>query len=335
LGYRLRARRDVRCASTSQTPIKEHAVTDATTAPDTREPSFRARPTARATGDGGQLLASAVSINVIFSAASGVVLIAGAPMLSNPIGADGWLLATVGVGLVGFGALLVWLLAAPRRLAVGARFVLVADVAWVLGAVVLLAGFPGLLAPAGRVGLTVVSGVVAVIAVAQVVGLRRRGHGPVTATSPVQLRVERTVPVPVGRVWEAISDAGDYGRFAPGIAHTAIVEGEREGMVRVCRDDQGAEWSETCTLWEEGHRYRMSVDVSSYPAHYRMLLHEFAQIWTLEPVPGGTRIQLAFDGAVKLGVLGRGAVRMLGRRPRLEAILDNYERELTGATQTG
>jgi hypothetical protein len=43
------------------------------------------------------------------------------------------------------------------------------------------------------------------------------------------------------------------------------------------------------------------VDVSSYPAHYRMLLHEFAQTWTLEPVPGGTRIRLAFDGAVKLG----------------------------------
>lgn len=311
-------------------------MTDATTAPDTREPSLRARPTARATGDGGRLLASAVSVNGIFSAASGVVLIAGAPMLRSPIGADGWLLATVGVGLVGFAVLLVWLLAAPRRLAVGAGSVLVADVAWVLGAVVLLAGFPGLLAPAGRVGLAVVSGVVAAIAVAQAVGLRRRGHGPVTgATSPVQLRVERTVPVPMGRVWEAISDAGDYGRFAPGIAHTAIVEGEREGMVRVCRDDQGAEWSETCTLWEEGHRYRMSVDVSSYPAHYRMLLHEFAQVWTLEPVPGGTRIRLAFDGAVKLGVLGRGAVRVLGRRRRLEAILDNYERELAGATQTG
>ena len=78
----------------------------------------------------------------------------------------------------------------------------------------------------------------------------------------------------------------------------------------------------------------MTVDVSSYPAPYRMLLHELAQSWTLEPVPGGTRIRLAFDGAVKLGMLGRGAVRMLGRRRRLEAILDNYERELTAATRT-
>jgi hypothetical protein len=335
LGYRHRARRAVRWASTSQTAIKEHAVTDATTAPDTREPSSRPETTARATGDGGRLLASAVSINAIFSSVSGVVLLASVPMLSGPIGVAGWILAAVGVGLVGFAVLLVWLSAAPRRLAVGAPYVLVADVAWVLGAVVLLAGFPELLAPAGRVGLAAVSAVVAAIAVGQAVGLRRRGHGPMTATSPVHLRFERIVAAPVERVWEAISDAGDYGRFAPGIAHTAIVDGEREGMVRVCRDDQGAEWSETCTLWEEGHRYRMSVDVSSYPAHYRMLLHEFAQSWTLEPVPGGTRIQLAFDGAAKLGLLGRGAVRMLGRKGRLEAILDNYERELTGAAQTG
>jgi uncharacterized protein YndB with AHSA1/START domain len=150
-----------------------------------------------------------------------------------------------------------------------------------------------------------------------------------TATSPVHLRVERFVAVPMERVWRAIADAGDYGRFAPGIAATSIVAGEGEGMVRVCRDDQGGEWAETCTLWEDGHRYRMTVDVSTYPAHYRLLLHEFAQTWTLETVPNGTRIQLTFDGAVKLGALGRAAVRMLGRQRRLEAILDNYERELT------
>lgn len=310
-------------------------MTDATTDPGTLRSSARPNTALSAAGDGGRLLATAVSCNAIFSAVSGVMLIVAAPMLSGPVGVPGWILATVGVGLVGFAVLLAWLLAVPRRLAVGARFVLVADVTWVLGAVVLLAGFPGLMAPAGRLGLGAVSAVVAAIAVGQAVGLRRRGHAPMTATSPVQLRVERIVGVSVERVWEAISDAGDYGRFAPGIAHTSIVAGKREGMVRVCRDDQGGEWVETCTLWEEGHRYRMTVDVSSYPAYYRLLLHEFAQTWTLEPVPSGTRIQLAFDGAVKLGVLGRAAALMLGRQRRLDAILDNYERELTTAAHTG
>jgi uncharacterized protein YndB with AHSA1/START domain len=213
--------------------------------------------------------------------------------------------------------------------------VVAADVAWVLAAAVLLVGNPNLLAPAGQVSLAVVSVVVAVLAAAQAVGLRRRGTGPMTAASPVHLQVERIVSAPPEQVWAAISDAGDYGRFAPGIAHTVIVSGEQEGMVRVCRDDQGGEWAETCTLWEDGHRYRMTVDVSSYPTYYRWLLEEFAQTWTVEPAPDGTRLRVAFDGAVKLGVFGRAAVRMLGRQRRLDAILDNYERELTGAAGTG
>lgn len=310
-------------------------MSDTTTDPDARAPRAQSGTTPHAAGDGGSLLASAISHNALFSALSGIVLLAAAPVLSSPIGVAAWILATVGVGLVGFAGVLVWLLAAPPRLAIGAPFVLAADVAWVLGAVVLLAGFPRLLAPAGQVGLGAVSMVVAAIAVGQAVGLRRRGDEPMTASTPVRLRVERVVDVPVDRVWEAISDAGEYGRFAPGIAHTAVVAGEAEGMVRVCRDDRGSEWAETCTLWEEGHRYRMSVDVSSYPAHYRLMLPEFAQTWTLEPVPTGTRIQLAFDGAVRFGVLGRALVRMLGRQGRLEAILDNYERDLTAAAHVG
>jgi hypothetical protein len=308
-------------------------VTDAITDAARREQDARAS-TASSTGDGGRLLASAVSYNALFSAISGVTLSAGAPLLSDPIGLSPWILVTLGSGLVGFAALLLLLLADARRLARGAPFVVAADVAWVLAAAVLLVGIPNLLAPAGQVSLAVVSVVVAVLATAQTVGLRRRGTGPMTTTSPVHLQVERIVSAPPEQVWVAISDAGDYGRFAPGIAHTVIVSGEQEGMVRVCRDDQGGEWAETCTLWEDGHRYRMTVDVSSYPAYYRWLLEEFAQTWTVEPAPIGTRLRVAFDGAVKLGVFGRAAVRMLGRQRRLDAILDNYERELTGAAGT-
>lgn len=103
-------------------------------------------------------------------------------------------------------------------------------------------------------------------------------------------------------------------------------------MVRVCRDDQGGEWAETCTLWDDGHRYRMDVDVDSYPAYYRMLLAAFSQTWTVEPAADGTHVRLEFDGRVKLGIIGRAAARLLGNPRRLETILDNYERELTGAT---
>jgi hypothetical protein len=130
-------------------------------------------------------------------------------------------------------------------------------------------------------------------------------------------------------VWDAIADAGGYAEFADGIAATEIVSGEHEGMVRVCTDERGGQWGETCTLWEQGRRYRMTVDVASYPPVYRALLHEFAQTWELQPVPGGTRVTLQFDAAVKLGVIGRLALKAMGRGQRLERILDAYQQHLT------
>jgi uncharacterized protein YndB with AHSA1/START domain len=280
-------------------------------------------------GDGGTTLASAISVNAVFSAVSGLVLLAGAPLLAGWVEVNGRLLAGIGTGLLVFAGLLVWLLAEPPRLAAGAWWVLGADLAWVVSAAMLLAVAPSLLSASGRYALVAVTVVVAIIVGWQVVGARRRGSGHMDGTSPITLRVERTIAASPDQVWDAVSDAGDYARFAPGIADTRIVTGQGEGMVRVCRDDQGGEWAETCTLWDEGHRYRMDVDVDSYPAYYRMLLSEFAQTWTLEPARDGTHVRLDFDGSVKLGIIGRAAARLLGNPRRLEAILDGYERELT------
>jgi uncharacterized protein YndB with AHSA1/START domain len=292
-------------------------------------------PTSPAPGDQGRLLATAVSWNAVFSGTSGVTLLAGGALLAGPLGVHGGLLALVGVGLVGFAVTLVWLLAVPRRLRPGARWVIGADLAWIAGAAALLSAWPDVLTATGRGALGAATAVVAVLAVAQAVGLRRHGPGPTTGVSPVSLGVERTLSAPADRVWDAVADAGGYARFAPGIAATAIIAGSGDGMVRTCTDDHGGAWSETCTLWEEGHRYRMTVDVSSYPAYYRMLLHQFAQTWTVTPTDDGTRLTLSFDGAVKLGVVGRLAARILGRRRRLEAILDGYEDELAACQPAG
>ena len=298
-------------------------------APDHLEPRSIA-----SNGDGGRTLANAVSFNAAFSASSGLTLLAGAAMLRGWFGVAGWLLAAIGVGLIVFACLLVWLLAEPPRLAVGARWVLAADLAWIAGAIVLLSVTPTLLSPAGSGALAAVTVVVALSVGAQVVGLRRRGSGPMDPTSPILLRFERTIAASPDQVWDAVADAGDYARFAPGIVDTRIVAGQGEGMQRVCRDDKGGEWAETCTLWDPGRRYRMAVDVSSYPIYYRMLLAEFAQTWTLEPVTDGTHVRLDFDGRVKLGLIGRGVARLLGNSRRFEAILDNYERELTKEAPT-
>jgi uncharacterized protein YndB with AHSA1/START domain len=277
------------------------------------------------------LLPTAMSINALFSAATGVVLLAGGWTLDGPLGVPTWILAGVGAALVAFSGTLLWLLATPRHLRKGARLVVAADLAWVAAAGVILILTPSVLSPVGRWVLADLSAVVAAIAVAQAVGLRRLGPDPVTGAAPVSLLVQRTIDAPADQVWAAVADAGGYHRFATGITDTTVDGPTGEGMIRVCTDDRGGQWAERCTLWEEGLRYRMTVDTSSYPAHYRMLLQEFAQTWTIQPTPDGTRVTLAFDGSVKLGIIGRLAIRILGNPRRLGGILEAYDRELTAA----
>ncbi len=304
--------------------------------PPTAIPSAT-RPSATAPSTASSLLPIAMSINVLFSATTGVVMLAGGWVLEDLLGVHASVLAGLGAALAVFAAGLVWLLANPQHLKVGARLVVAADIGWVVAASVILLGFPAVLAPAGQVALAMVSVVVAALATAQTIGLRRLGPGPVTGAIPVSLQVQRTIAAPLARVWAAVADAGDYDRFAAGITDTTVEGDSGTGMVRVCTDDRGAQWSERCTLWEEGRRYRMTVDTDSYPLHYRMLLHEFAQTWTVEPRSDGTQVTLSFDGAIKLGVIGWLAMRILGNRRRLTAILDAYDHALTevpGRTRT-
>jgi ribosome-associated toxin RatA of RatAB toxin-antitoxin module len=232
--------------------------------------------------------------------------------------------------LVVFAGLLLALLSQPRHLRMGARLVIAADVAWVSAATAILAAQPFALTSFGRIALAGVTVAVAAIAATQLMGLRRAGAGPLDGASPFSIQTRRDLVAPVAAVWDAVSDAAGYARFVPGIA-TTVVSGDGDDMVRVCTDDHGSQWSERCTLWEPGRRYRMSVDVSSYPLRYRMLFAELHQTWNVEPATQGTRVTLTFHGAVKLGVLGRLALRMLGRARRLDKILDAYEAEL--ATQ--
>lgn len=150
------------------------------------------------------------------------------------------------------------------------------------------------------------------------------------SSAPLAISVSRKVKAPPEAVWTAVADAGDFARFADGIAHTEVTGPLGVGMLRVCTDDAGGSWSESCTLWEEGRRYRMEVDVDSYPWYYRTLIGALSQTWTVAPWADATLLTLEFSGRMRLGFLGRVAGRMLGRRGPLESILAAYESEIVG-----
>jgi hypothetical protein len=128
-----------------------------------------------------------------------------------------------------------------------------------------------------------------------------------------------------------VSDAGRYHEVVDTLAATEITSGSGEGMVRHCVDTGGREWTEACTLWEPGRRYRMTVDISTYPASFRAIFKRLEGTWSIAEVEGGTRVTLRFGGDTKLGPLGKLAVAAMGRDSVFTAIFDGYERQLAEA----
>ena len=79
----------------------------------------------------------------------------------------------LGVMLIGFAAFLVWLSTRPAVSATWVNAVIVADLAWVAGTIVLLVGWHGMLTGAGVWILGLVGALVFVFAELQWLGLRR------------------------------------------------------------------------------------------------------------------------------------------------------------------
>lgn len=148
---------------------------------------------------------------------------------------------------------------------------------------------------------------------------------------PFTLQKSRVVRAPSRAVWEVVSDVGRYHEVVDTLVVTEITWGSGKGMVRHCVDTRGREWDETCTLWEPGQRYRMTVDIDTYPASFRAIFKRLEGTWSIAQEQAGTRLTLRFDGETKLGPLGKVAVAAMGRESVFASIFDGYERQLVGS----
>ncbi|MBA3586551.1 MAG: hypothetical protein H0W41_02820 [Chloroflexi bacterium] len=134
-------------------------------------------PTAdRAQSRPGYLLQAALTANAAFSGLSGAALALGSAQLGVWLGLDRVVLVGLGLALLGFAALL-FAGAARRQLTrIVGWMAIAADVAWIAGAMVVIA-LGHVLTDEGNVSLTLVTAVVGALAGAQWLGLRQlRNH---------------------------------------------------------------------------------------------------------------------------------------------------------------
>jgi ribosome-associated toxin RatA of RatAB toxin-antitoxin module len=112
-------------------------------------------------------------------------------------------------------------------------------------------------------------------------------------TNSKLMSFKRSMNAPKSKVWEAISDVGNYHKVAPNIEGSEILSGEKVGMVRACSHGKDS-WTETCSLWEEEKEYSFEVDTTApdYPFPFKTLRGN----WQVREVgKGETEITMNFE----------------------------------------
>ena len=271
-----------------------------------------------------KLLRLALTENFLFSAASGIALLVAPGVISRFLGAavPHWLMLALGAGLLVFAAgLLRQILRRPLKRG-EALLTIVMDDGWVVASIALLVLAPHWFSAGGQWLIAGVALVVAGLAVAQWLGLRRLGR----ARGKIHFTFSREVAAPPEQVWPVISDHEGYADVADNLSRVEVVTGEGLGMARRCYDTKGRGWNETCVLWDEGHAYSFEVDTSDYP----FPLREVRGTWGVEPAGSGSgsTITMSFDIVAKYGAPGR---LLMGLALRLmfgalcERLLDKWE----------
>jgi len=118
------------------------------------------------------MLTNALRANAIFSTACGATLILTSSSLANVFEVPQMVILAVGSALLPFAAV-VWRGSTSPHPAL-VRLIISADTVWVVSAIILIVGFPQAMSTIGLWALGFVTLVVADLAIAQGVGLRRK-----------------------------------------------------------------------------------------------------------------------------------------------------------------
>lgn len=282
-----------------------------------------------------QRLRNTLRLNAVTSLCGGAV----AALVPEPLdevlgtGHPGWV-RIVGTGLVVF-AVDVAVVAGARhgRLVHWARVVTAADVAWVLASVATIAA--GWYRAGGTALVAAVAAMVGFFASRQLVAWRHartlasRATVRADETPPLEVvHAERVVPGDLGTAWQVITDHGLYGRLAPNLSHVQATAANGPDLQRRCASRSGREWHETCTLWDEGHRYEITVDTTNYP--YPLAVMRGG--WAVEAAePGHVRLVMDFYYQPNRGLAGRSfaATMQLAFPPVLRRIFNGWQAEIS------
>lgn len=289
-------------------------------------------------------LRNRLRFNTAFSLATGIPSLVFAGPIADLFDVnETWIFRALGAALIGF-ALGVLAISGTttRTLTNLAAEVSIADFGWVVGTAVVIG--LGWISTLGAIVLVAVAAVVLGIGVAQL-RARRRTLSALATTSatldespPIEVHhYERTVRGTPDQLWPIITDHGLYARLALNLKAAENLTPNGPGFQRTCTDGVGRTWSETCTLWEDGRRFDIDVNIDDYPYP----LQTMQGSWRVDPLDAATStVAMTFVFQPEPGIAGRvfSPLMHLAFPPVLKRIARGWEaaRSTAGAaTKTG
>ena len=270
-------------------------------------------------------LQKALSTNAIFSASSGILLIAGNQYFARLFGtANNTVFWITGIVLVVFSASILYQV--RRQNPLGVLSIILQDFLWVFASIILLIVQPFEISKTGHSIIAMVALLVLLMGINQAKALARTDEP--SKKGDKQLRFERTVKATKEKVWKVIADVANYHKVAPNIDDVKIISGQGQGMVRSCSHGNDS-WTETCTKWQDEEVYSFEVNTSAkdYPYPFQRLngtwkIEEIDQTTTKIVMTFHFRYQRQFQNWLLHPLLKSKFSKTA------EALLDNWQNQL-------
>jgi len=254
-------------------------------------------------------LRNVLRLNVELSIVTGIAGLAAGGPIADLLGVEQvWLIRLLGGGLLAF-ALGVFIVAGSRTrtLQTWAAEISIADLGWVVATAVIIG--LGWLSTAGAIVMAVVAAMVLALSVAQI-RFRSRLVAAVAETDagldefpPIEIHtLNREIDGTPSQLWPVISDHALYAELALNLKAAENVTPNGPGFERTCTDSLGRTWSETCTLWDPGHRFDIDIRIDEYPYPLQMVQGSWS---VAEATRGTSNVAMVFAFQPNRGMYGR------------------------------
>jgi len=254
-------------------------------------------------------LRNVLRLNTELSIVTGLAGLAAGGPVANMLGVDQvWLIRLLGAGLLAF-ALGVFIVAGSvtKTLQTWSAEISVADLGWVT-ATALVIGL-GWLSTRGAIVMAGVAVLVLALSIAQI----RSRSSLVAAAAETDAALDESPPIEIHtmtreidgtpeHLWPVISDHALYAELALNLKAAQNLTPNGPGFERTCTDSLGRTWSETCTLWDPGHRFDIDISIDDYPYPLQMVQGSWR---VAEATTNTSKISMIFAFQPTRGIYGR------------------------------